>query len=71
MEHAEYFAEKARQCRRLLRATDDSRTIDSLTELAKEFDAKAESAEASTCTLAPARERCRWTLDVGQRNEPE
>ena len=52
MEDAAYFAEKAQQCRRLVRATNDSRTIEGLTAMAAEFDAKAKSAEASTHTIS-------------------
>ena len=46
-----YFLEKARQCRRLTRATNDERTIEGLTALAEEFDAKAKAAEAAGRTV--------------------
>ena len=48
---ATYFLEKARQCRRLARATNDDRTIKGLTALAQEFEAKAKAAEASSRTV--------------------
>jgi hypothetical protein len=44
---AAYFRAKAAQCRRLLRSISDGRAIEVLTEMAKEFDAKAEEAEAA------------------------
>jgi hypothetical protein len=51
MTTAQYFLEKARQCRRLARATNDDRTIEGLSALADEFDAKAKAAEASNRTV--------------------
>lgn len=41
-----YFAEKARQCRRLARATNDERAIQGLSALAEEFESKARAASA-------------------------
>ena len=48
---AAYFLEKARQCRRLARATNDDRTIKGLMALAEEFEAKAKAAQASSRTV--------------------
>ena len=48
LEDAAYFAEKARWCRRLLRTSTDPGAIESLTALAKEFDATAKAIEAFT-----------------------
>ena len=45
MEDAEYFAEKARQCRRLLHANTDPRTVEALTVLSAEFEATAKAIE--------------------------
>ena len=51
MASAAYFQEKARQCRRLARATNDDRTLKGLAALAEEFEAKAKAAEASGRTI--------------------
>ncbi len=51
METASYMLEKARQCRRLAGATNDSPTIEGLTALAEEFDAKADAAEKTAHTV--------------------
>lgn len=51
MDTAAYYLEKARQCRRLTRATDDERVFAGLTALAEEFDAKAKAAQASPRTV--------------------
>jgi hypothetical protein len=49
---AEYFSEKARQCRRLVAAIDDKQAIAGLEALAIEFDAKAAAAEAQARSIA-------------------
>ena len=52
MDTVSYYSEKARQCRRLTRATNDERAIEGLTALAEEFQAKAKAAQACTRTIA-------------------
>ena len=51
MDDSMYYSEKARQCRRLVRATNDERTIQGLTAMAEEFEAKAKAAVASSRTV--------------------
>ena len=51
METAAYYLEKARQCRRLLRATNAERAFQGLTAMADEFEAKARAAQASSNTV--------------------
>lgn len=45
-ETAEYYFEKAKQCRRLIRAINDDRAIEGLTAMAEEFEAKGKAAQA-------------------------
>ena len=51
LETAAYYLEKARQCRRLLRATNDERASQGLSAMADEFEAKAKAAQASSHTI--------------------
>lgn len=51
MDGTAYYEQKARQCRRLARATNDERTIAGLTALAEEFDAKAKAMVATSRTV--------------------
>ena len=51
MDTAAYYSEKARQCRRLARATNDRRANEGLTAMAEEFEAKAKAAQASSRTI--------------------
>ena len=50
METVDYLRQKARQCRRLARATNDARTIAGLTAMAEEFEAKASGITATDRT---------------------
>lgn len=51
-ESAEYFREKARQCRRLSKSITDDAARLGLDALAAEFDAKAAAAEAQAHSVA-------------------
>ncbi len=51
MDTVAYFEQKARQCRRLVRATNDERTVAGLTAMAEEFEAKAKAMEATSRTI--------------------
>jgi hypothetical protein len=42
----QYFEQRAAQCRRLAQGVGDPHTVEQLTELALEFDAKARNADA-------------------------
>ena len=67
---AAYFLEKARQCRRLARATNDDRTIKGLTALAEEFEAKAKAAEASSRTIDLLGNGVTGSLVPGDEGDP-
>ncbi len=67
---AAYFLEKARQCRRLARATNDDRTITGLTALAEEFEAKAKAAEASSRTIDLLGNGVTGSLVPGDEGDP-
>ena len=51
LETEAYFLKKARQCRRLLRATNDERASRGLSAMADEFEAKAKAAQAASHTI--------------------
>ena len=65
MDQVAYFQEKARQCRRLARVTNDDRTIEGLTALAEEFDAKAKAAEAAGRTIDLLGDGAPWRIVSG------
>ena len=46
-----YYLEKARQCRRLARATNDERANEGLSAMADEFEAKAKALETAERTI--------------------
>jgi hypothetical protein len=57
VENAEYFLEKAAQCRRLAASIDDEKASEALLKLAEEFEAKA--------AAYVARERAAHAIGLG------
>ena len=70
MDTVSYYSEKARQCRRLTRATNDERAIEGLTALAEEFQAKAKAAQAYTRTIDLLGNGTPGRLVPGEDGEP-